>query len=348
VRLMFVYWDLDNAGSAQTLAHYGKAASALGHEVVLYAPERSGSRLACSLDVESADAVIFLLEWNIYLHRGDYLDLARPAMRAPREKRIVIDDDGMYNDVVRVDGDYTHPHTSASRRRTELYDSLSDKILQPTFHPLRPNVQTFLFHGYDPAWERPIEFEDKDYGMIYVGSNWFRWRALERVLRAIEPIRARLGRLGVVGHNWDAPPFWVKPPLLEAYRGDAAYLARLNVEVMPAVPIDAVVPTMSKATFNPVLVRPTFNHLRLVNPRLFETAAAGTIPLFQLDLDHVRELYGEPAGELVLDGDARDKIADVLERPEHYAAIATQMRMRLADQHSFTRRLEELIEIIES
>ena len=44
---------------------------------------------------------------------------------------------------------------SASRRWVEVCDSLSDKIYQPTLHPLRPNVGTFLFHAYDPAWERP-------------------------------------------------------------------------------------------------------------------------------------------------------------------------------------------------
>ena len=348
MRLMFVYWDLDNAGSAQTIYHYSKAAKALGHEVVLHAPVRERSRLERSTDVESADAVIFLLEWNIYLHHGEYLDLAQPALRAPRERRIVIDDDGMYNDALAVDGDYTHPHAAASRRRTELYDSLSDKILQPTLHPLRPNVRTFLFHGYDASCERPLEFERKDYGMIYVGSNWFRWRALKRVLRAIEPIRDRVGRVGLVGHNWDAPPYWVRPPLLEAYRGEPEYLARLEVEVMPPVPITEVVTTMSRGTFNPVLVRPTFNRLRLVNPRLFETPAASTIPLFQLDAEYVREIYGQRAGELVLDGSARDKIVDVLERPAYYAEIVDDIRRHLAEHHSVTRRLQELVEIVES
>ena len=42
--------------------------------------------------------------------------------------------------------------------RTELCDSLCDKIFQPTYRPLRPNVRPFLFHAYDPAWERPLDF----------------------------------------------------------------------------------------------------------------------------------------------------------------------------------------------
>ena len=65
----------------------------------------------------------------------------------------------------------------------------------------------------------------------------------------------------------------------------------------------------------------------MVTCRTFETPAAGTIPLFLLDRDYVAEIYGEHATELVLDGEhAHEKIADVLERPEHYAEIVMAIR----------------------
>src|SRR4051812_45037492 len=192
MRLMLVYWKLENAGSAQDILHYAAAAREFGHEVVLYADPDEGSKFTCSVDVESADAVVFLLEWNIYLHENKPLDLDGPLRRSAREQRIVLDADGMYNDSIHVDGDYNHPAPENSRERRELYDSISDRIYQPTLHPLRPNVGTFLFHGYDPAWEAPLDFSDKPYGMVYVGSNWFRWRAMSRVLQAIEPIRDRV------------------------------------------------------------------------------------------------------------------------------------------------------------
>ena len=70
MRLMFVYWRTGDAGSAQTLYGYAKAARQLGHEVVLYAPEEPFP-VKCSLNLESADAVIFILEWNMYLHPGE-------------------------------------------------------------------------------------------------------------------------------------------------------------------------------------------------------------------------------------------------------------------------------------
>jgi len=343
---MFVYWKLENAGSAQTIHRYGEAAKALGHEVVLYAPEDPTSRLNCSLEVEAADAVIFVLEWNIYLHEDKPLDLDGAMRRSRRERRVVIDNDGMYNQVTRVGVDYNHLDSDGSRRRRDLYDRIADKIYQPTLHPALPNVGTFLFHGYDSAAEAPLG-GTKELGMVYVGSNWFRWRAVARVLEAIEPIRERLGRVALVGDDWAASPWWVEEPLREAaYHTDPAYLAKLDVEILPPVPIEAVIPTMSRASFNPVLVRPLFNHLRLVNPRMFETPAASTIPLFDLDEEHVREIYGDIAAELVLGEDATDRIRDVLDRPEYYATIAGRVRAHLAGAHSYTARMEQLVELV--
>jgi hypothetical protein len=345
---MFVYWRVENAGSAQTLHNYAQVAKTMGHEVVLFGPDDDGCRFTCSRDVESADAVVFLLEWNIYVNEDEYLDIAEPLQRTPRERRVIIDNDGMYNEVIRVDGDYNHPHESSSRRRIELYEQIADKICQPTLHPRRPNVRPFLFHGYNRALERPLEIRDKDYGMCYVGSNWFRWQAMRRVLQALEPIRDRVGRIGLVGHNWDAAPWWVQPPLLEAYQTDPDYLRELGVEVMPPVPIDEVVATMSRGRFTPVLVRPLFNHLRLANPRLFETPAANTIPLFGLDAEYVEEIYGGRAGELVLGEAPSDKIEDVLRRPDRYTEIVQDVRRHLAENHSCAARLQELIDIAQS
>lgn len=111
-------------------------------------------------------------------------------------------------------------------------------------------------------------------------------------------------------------PWWVDSPLREAaYYTDPSYLRRLEVEIMPPVPVRQVITSMSRGVFNPVLVRPIFNHLRIVNPRLFETPAANTIPLFGLPPEYVQEIYGEQALELVLGDNASEKIADLLRRP---------------------------------
>jgi hypothetical protein len=347
MRLMFIYWKVENAGSAQTIYNYAETAVKFGHEVVLYAPENALSRFRCSLDIESADVAVFVLEWNIYLHNNEPLDLEGPITRMPRDRRIVIDNDGMYDDVVEIGGDYNHLDSLASRSRIDLYDSIADRIYQPTFYPRPLNARSFLFHGYNPGWEVPLDFRAKEFGMCYVGSNWFRWKALKRVLEALEPIRDQVGRIGLIGHDWDRIPYWIEQPLRErAYFTDLEYLRSLDIEIMPAVPIEQVIGSMSKAVFNPVLARPLFDHLRLIHPRLFETLAANTIPLFNLGRDHVMEVYGEPAGELVLGENASELILDVLCRPYYYADIVREIRRHLAGNHSFERRFQELIDII--
>lgn len=364
MRLLFVYWQVQDAGSAQDIRNYAEVARRLGHEVALYVPDAEKSPPGCPLDIESADSVIFVLEWNLSLHPGDverrpgrglrsglmgigHLNLVRLLDKVPRQRRVVIDCDGMYNDMTRVGGDYNHPDVEASQWRIELCDHLADRICQPTLYPLRPNVRTFFFHAYNPAWEMPLDFSGKRYGMFYVGNNWFRWRAMQRVLQAIEPIREQVGRIGLVGRDWDAMPSWVESPLREAaYYTDPDYLKELAVEIMPPVPVGQVIRTMSKGVFNPVIVRPLFDLLGLVTCRTFETPAANTIPLFAHDPAYVEEIYGEQARELVLGEDASERMADVLRRPEHYGKIVTSIRQRLAEKYSYAVQLQQLIDIV--
>jgi hypothetical protein len=350
MRLMFVHYVVEDRGSAQDMYFYAQAARALGHEVALYGPPNPASAFNYSRDVGTADAVVFIVEWTTHVQHGDNVDLARLVGKVPRRRRVVIDCDGKYNDAIRVEGDVNHQSEAESRRWVEVCDSLSDKVVQPTLHPRRPNVRPFFFHGYSPAWERPLDFRGKEYGMMYVGNNWFRWRAMKRVLRAVEPIRAELGRIGIVGNGWDSPAPWAKPSVPEdAYATDPAYLRELGVEVLPPVRFDRVVEQMGRGVVSPVLLRPLFDRLRLVTCRTFETPAAGTLPLFCQEPGFVAEVYGEGACELVLPRERpEDKIADVLRRPQHYAEVVRGIREGLAERHSYRARLLELIDIVRS
>ncbi len=350
MRLLIVYWKLDDAGSAQDIEHYCRAAKNLGHEMALYAPEGSLSRFPCSLDLESADAAIFPLEWNIYLHNNEPLDLETPVQKIPRNRRVVIDCDGMYGGLRRAEEDFNHYDDVGSRSRDELYDHISDKIFQPTYHPVRPNIGTFFFHAYHPGWETPLDFHAKEYGMYYVGSNWFRWRSLKRVLEAVRPVREKVGRIGLVGHNWVEAPWGADDVLRNsAYQTEPGYLESLGVELHPPIPIEQVIPTMSKAVFNPVLIRPLFHQLGLVTVRTFETPAANTVPLFVQSESYVKEIYGDPGLELRLpEKDPEAKIVDVLERPERYIAAIMAIRRHLAENHSYEARIKQLAEIVQS
>ncbi len=350
MRLMFVHYLYEDRGSAQDMHNFALTAKTMGHEVALYGPPNPKSPFNYSQDMASADAVIFIFEWTTDLQFGDRLDWVRLVGKIPRRRRVVIDCDGKYNDAISVVGDYNHADAASSRQWIDICDSLSDKIFQPTYHSLRPNVGTYFFHAYNPAWEVPLDFRGREYGMYYVGHNWFRWRSIHRVLQAVEPVRARVGRIGMVGHGWASLPPWANPTIIaDAYYSDPEYLRKLDIEVQPPILFGQVIEHMSKGVIHPVVYRPLFNHLQLVTCRTFETFAANTIPLFGMDEAYIQEIYGGRARELVLPAeDAHEKILDMMRRPEHYAEIVQEIRRRLAEKHSYRARLRELIEIVES
>jgi hypothetical protein len=173
---------------------------------------------------------------------------------------------------------------------------------------------------------------------------------MSRVLRAIEPVRDRVRRIALVGEGWAKPsPKHTMAAFEKNFYCDRRYLAKLGVEALPPVPFARVIETMSRGVFNPVIYRPLFAHLGMVTCRTFETAAAGTIPLFLLDEGYVREIYGDHATELILGGDRpHDKVLDVLARPNYYVEIVQEIRRAFAPLHSPQARLCELLEIIQS
>jgi hypothetical protein len=349
MRIMFVYFIAEDAGSAQDVHNYIRAAEEQGHEIVLYGRPGALPSFKFSLDVESADAVFFIFEWTTDMRFGDQLDWARIACRVPRQKRFVIDCDGAYNEAIHVEGDLNHRDAASSRRWMSICESLADKIYQPTLHPAQSHVRSFFFHGYDPEWERPLDFRAKEYGLTYVGHAKFRYFPMLRVLRAIEPIRERFGRIAVVGHGWDSMPPWASWMQIEDhFYTDQSYLSKMRVEYVPPVPFHEVIDWMSKGILSPVIYRPLFSHLQFVTCRTFETVAANTVPLFGLHPEYVREIYGEAALDLVLPSDparAPHKVADIVDRPEHYTGIVAEMRKHMADKHSFRARVREMIDI---
>lgn len=349
MRLMFVHWVVEDRGSPQDIYNYTRVAKEMGHEVALYGPLDGNSSFNYSLDIDAADAVVFLFEWTTLIKNGDNLNFLRLIGRVPRRRRIVVDLDGKYNDPISVAGDYNHDDDAASRAWVEVCDSLADKIHQATPHPKRPNVRPFLFHAYNPAWERPLDFSSKQFGMYLVGNNYFRWMPMHRVLKAVEPIRGKVGRIGFVGHGWDRPAPWTHPSLRkDAYYTDPEYLARLGVEVKPPIHFSEVIEEMGCGIFHPVILRPLFDHLGLVTCRTFETLAANTIPLFTQDADYVKEIYGEDAVELVYPRERpQEKILDILRNPDQYARIVEAMRCHLREKHSYEARIKQLIQIVE-
>jgi hypothetical protein len=345
MRLLFVSALHEFAGGALTIASYVRHAKTLGHEIVVFGePSEAFPEVSYALDPEGFDFAVFVV--NETTDFPDLPHLARLLDAIPRERRLVVDCAGRYNDTVRVDGDLNHLDQldgHPGHEWIESLDAVGAAILQPTLHPSKPEVRSFLFHGYEPEWERPLDLGTKAHGIVYVGDNWFRWHALLQVLEAAEPVRGSARGWMVAGEGWNEMPAWLDEPLRSAACfAEPERLHRLGVELRPAVGAGDVVATMSLGTVNPVLVRPTFGELQLVTPRFFETVAADTIPVFDLDSQFVAEIYGPEAVELVLGEDRAERLADVFRRPSHYGEIVTEVRRHLRERHSFTVRLEEL------
>lgn len=345
MKIVFVYWGYENAGSMLDLRGYTRAAKAMGHEVLVYGPSEWAFALDYSKDLSNADALVFVVEWTTALQFGDNVDWVRLLDAVPRNRRVVIDCDGHYNEPIWFMGDYNHRSMEQSAEWIDFCDSLSDKIFQPTYHPRRKNVRPFLFHIYDPAWEAPVKFDKKEFDMIYVGHTKHRWRGMVKVLRAIERVRDKVGRVGLVGEGWGEVIDWMEQGEAKAkHYVDREYLKKHRFEGLPAVSFDKVASTIETGVFNPVVYRPVFEQLGFVTCRTFETPASGTIPLFLLNREYVTEIFGARATELMLTGeDDHEKIVDVLERPEHYTDIVMDIRKDFRERHSPDARLRELI-----
>jgi glycosyltransferase involved in cell wall biosynthesis len=349
MKLVFVYYAFENQGSCLDLRAYARAAREMGHEVTVYGLPNPAIPIDFSIDLSGADGVVFVFEWTTQLRGRDHLDWVRLLDAVPRRRRVVIDCDGRYNDPLVIHGDFNHRTAEEGKAYVDFCDAVADKIYQPTPTPVRPNVGTFLFHVYDPNWEVPLDFSAKRYGVAYVGHSKFRWHGMQQFLRAAEPVRGEVGRIGFYGYGWDQPPYWASTLHMEdAYQVDFDYMRKLGVEAIQPVPFSEVIASMSSGVINPVVYRPLFEKLGNVTCRTFETPAAGTIPMFVLNREYVRAIYGEEAaGELVLpDEQPQDKIADVLRRPEHYAGVVRGIREEFRQRHSPKARLEQLIEIV--
>src|SRR5262245_31885151 len=122
MRLVFVYhvWG-PGQGSVHDLQNYIRVAEGLGHEVVLYGSV-NGSQFKYSTEISDSDVLVFIFEGVTELQYGDNLDLSRLIARVPRERRVVIDCDGGYNDAITFGGDLNHVDVTASARWIEICD----------------------------------------------------------------------------------------------------------------------------------------------------------------------------------------------------------------------------------
>ena len=353
-----------SARAINTIVNYVRAGKALGHEVALFSGPIGGlPDVPASRDPEAFDYVMFVV-----YETQDFPDLpylAHLLDRVPRERRIIVDCTGRYNETIHVEHDFNHLEKMDNHMGWEWIDgfgSVAKTILQPTLAPLRADVRGFLFHGFDPAavecryhtaeeaarsWAGRTA-EPKPYGMVYVGNNWQRWSQMRCLLQAIEPIQQSIGPICLTGWAWDYRPDWAAELGVQGIDTDAEMLQEMGVELKGNIPFDQVIPFVSQAQLCPVIHRPLFNHLGMVTNRTFETFCSDTVPLLMLPDQMIESVYGPAARLLAVGEDVAGHVQDILGQPEAYWDAILKTRAYLADHHSFQRRLQELLTILDS
>ena len=140
MNILFIMDRRANAGSIQAIASYVRAGDDLGHTIALYGhPDAQYPGIRWSTDFGMFDHVVFVCEFGLGWMSG--LRMSRILSQVPREKRAVLDADGMYNPIVSVDGYDRNHHNDGSRVFWGAHcDALTDKIFQPTREPIQASV----------------------------------------------------------------------------------------------------------------------------------------------------------------------------------------------------------------
>jgi hypothetical protein len=345
--------------SVSTIHKWVKAGRTLGHEIAVYGdanPELP--QLSFTTNLRDVDVGLFVVQ--VPTDFPEMPHLARVLDGIPRQKRVVADLWGRFNDTIRVEHDFNHLEKLDGHMGWEWEDAIrlvGGTIVQPALRPLRPHVGSFLFHGFDPdsvvkphktAREAAAAWNAKPLGVMYVGSNWQRWDQVRSFLEGYASVRNNVGRVCLVGWDWDARPDWAVQKGIMGVNTDPAFLAELGVEFRDGVRFDEVVAALGQARFVPVFHRPLFRHLGFVTNRTFETFYADTLPVLMLPRDFVSAIYGPAALALVPGEDVGAHLADALKRPELYWDAVLQTRDHLARHHSFAQRLRELAALVDA
>jgi hypothetical protein len=343
--------------SVATVDRYIATGRRLGHDVSLYGKRNAEfPDVPTTLDTDDADLVIFVVQ--IPRDIPDMPGLAQLMDRLPRQKRLVVDLWGRFNDTVRIDHDFNHLEKFDGHPSWEWMQALPalGRVVQPTLQPRRNDAGTFLFHGFDPtqisrtyataedaaqAW-RSADRSTRPYGVIYVGSNWQRWSQVRPFLEAYRPAAEKIGQICLAGWDWSERPAWAAEIGLAGVDTDPDLLADLRVEVRMGVRFDRVVALLGQGRFSPVFHRPLFKELGLVTNRTFETFLADTIPVLMLPEPFVEQIYGPAALPLVPRTDIASHLAAIVEDPVPAWHAVLETRKHLASRHSIERRFTEL------
>lgn len=331
-----------NSGSSHAVYNYCCAGSKLGHEISVSTEYGSLDEYVLKsfplcTNLVNVDRVVFVFEGNRFLTNEE---VNRIVKVIPRYRRVVIDPDGRGNQTVFSGDDSNHDQKGSQRDWHELYQRISDLVLQPTLSVHHESVVPFLYYGYEMADKLRIE---KQFSILYVGNNWNRWNDVKTFLTALEPERSRLGRIGIKGQWWDGSTW---PGREQITASDPKFLRRHKVEVSGSVPFGSVITAMSEGQINPIFVRPMLAAQELATPRMLETFRADTIPLLAKNMIYSKRLFGEESELLFLQERPSEKVLEVLDSITSYQRIVNSISESLSRNHSYAKRLDELLELL--
>lgn len=263
----------------------------------------------------------------------------------PPSKRILIDPDGKYSEPCSIENDSNHPTPNSYNYWTSLYDSLSDVILQPFVGKEtknKNNVHSFLYFGMDnklPDFHRV----KKEFDLLYVGNNWYRWKDVERLITKVSSIRSHLKRIGIIGRYWNKE---VMSGYEEATTSDLNFLEQNQIIVKKSAPYGQVEKFMSRGLLNPIFVRSILYKLKLITPRMFETLNADTVPLIPTYFTYAKDLYGEKIHQLMLTDNPANDILKIINNYQYYENLSKEIREILRFKHSYEIRIKQLLQFI--
>lgn len=331
-----------NCGSSNTLLGYFQTGKKLGLDVRASEFGYTDSIIRSIIPVAKrnwqSDVFVIVYETYPFLSLEDIDQICK---QIPRSKRIVIDPDGKYSKPVVSKNDTNHDTPDSHKYWTELYDSLSDTILQPFLgSTTTKHLKSFLYFGIGDTIQEK-DPSGKDFDLLYVGNNWYRWRDIRWLTETIAPIRNRLKRVALAGQ------YWLNGVIQgheDATYSDPEFLKRNHIEILDPAPYGHLEEAMSRGLLHPILVRPILNDLRFVTPRMFETLAADTIPLIPAYFTHATKLYGDEIKQLTLSDNPAGLIMKILDNYDKYRKLTRDIHETLKRKHSYEARLAELLE----
>lgn len=341
LRILFVGCFRFNCGSSHALLGYARAAERRQFDLrasqLGLVDESVRQKVAVADAHWTPDVTVLVFESEQFLtpHALSLIE------RSPRRRRIVIDPDAKYSEITRIGADANHPSANAREFWRELYDHLSDTILQPRLGPMTGGARRFLYFGVDLNRPPRARHEaGKPFDLIYVGNNWYRWHDFQWLFTKVARVRQRLGRIAVFGQYWQGDS---APGFEEHTYSAPAFLQAHRIESYPPVPFDEVESRMGQGRFHPIFVRPILNRLGLVTPRMFETFMADTVPVLPPYFRHAPSLYGAEVEPLFLTEDPADSLPGMMQSYSRYVSLSRSIRERLVKEHSYDQRLQELL-----